>query len=174
MTTRFVLRRRATYLCYACVLRYSATPFVLRLYATPLVLSQISIQLPLPNLPDVLLPFLALRVQIPLVDVLAQRLTDHRILLQIIERFVQVPGKVVDPELASLAVRHARDVLVHRLAGIDPLVDAVQTGSELHGDREVWIGTRVGHAILAARRLAALGRHPDEGRHVLRDRKSVV
>src|SRR2546422_3922119 len=88
-------------------------------------------------------------------------------------RFVQVPGKVVDPELASLAVRHARDILVHRLAGIDPLVDAFQTGSELHGDREVWIGARVGHAILAARRLAALGRHPDEGRHVLRGPRDV-
>src|SRR5207244_11449962 len=50
---------------------------------------------------------------------------------------------------------------------------AVQTGSELHGDREVWIGTRVGHAILAARRLAALGRHPDEGRHGLRGPRDV-
>src|SRR2546422_1213514 len=64
MTTRFVLRRCATFLCYA---------FVLRLCATSLVLPQISIQLPFTNLSDVLLPFLALRVQIPLVDVLAQR-----------------------------------------------------------------------------------------------------
>src|SRR5207302_1569655 len=81
MTTRFVRRS----LCYA---------FVLRPCATPLVLPQISIQLPFPNLSDVLLPLLALRIQIALVDVLAQRLKDHRILLQIIERFMQVPGKI--------------------------------------------------------------------------------
>src|SRR6266550_2405619 len=116
----------ATFLCYA---------FVLRLfYVTSLILPEISVQLPLPDLADVLLPLLALRIQIALVDVLAQRLKDHRILLQIIERFMQVPGKIIDAILASLAVRHARDVLVHGLAGIDPLVDAIQTGGELPGD----------------------------------------
>src|SRR5437016_14184955 len=108
MTTRFVLRLCSTSLCYVFVLRLCVTSlcyaFVLRLCATPLVLSQVSIELPLPHLADVLLPFFALRVQIPLVDMLAQRLTDDRIFLQIIERFMQVPGKVIDAILASLAV----------------------------------------------------------------------
>src|SRR2546422_10734870 len=59
-----------------------------------------------------------------LVDVVAQRVADHRVLLQVVERFVQVARQVVDAKPAALAVRHAGDVLVHGLAGIGPLLDA--------------------------------------------------
>src|SRR5439155_26435000 len=73
----------------------------------------------------------ALRVEISLVDVLAQRRTHDHILFKIIEGFVQVAGKVVDAILATLAVRHARDVLVDGLAGVGPLVRSEEHTSEL-------------------------------------------
>src|SRR2546430_13648522 len=115
-----------------------------------------------------LFPYTTLFRSISLVDVLAQRSTHDHILFKIIEGFVQVPGKVVDAILATLAVRHARDVLVDRLAGVNPLVDAVQAGGQLDRDGEVRIGTGVGHPVFAAGCLAALRRHADEGRDVLR------
>src|SRR5947199_1205014 len=139
----FVLRLCATSLCYVSVLRLCATllcyAFVLRLRITSLVLPQISIQLPFADLSDVLLPLLALCVEVAFADVVAQRLPDHRILLQVVERFVQIARQVVDTEAAALPVGHACDVLVHGLPGIDPLLDAVQTGGQLHAEREVGI-----------------------------------
>ena len=80
---------------------------------------------------------------------------------------MQVAGQVVDAKLAALPVGHARDVLVHGLARVDPFLDAVQAGGELHGQRQVGIRRWVGHPVLAPRRVAALCRDPDEGRHVL-------
>ena len=80
---------------------------------------------------------------------------------------MQVARQVVDAKPAALAVRHAGDVLVHGLTGIGPLLDAVQAGRKLHAEREVGIGRGVGHTVFAARRLPALRRHSDEGRHVL-------
>src|SRR5206468_1261773 len=158
-----VLRLCATSLCYVVVLRRRATSscyvVVLRRCATSSVLPQVSIKLPFADLPDVLLPFFALRVEVTFVDVLAQRLTDHRVLLEVVERFKQVPGEVVDPELTALAIGHARDVLVHRLAPVNPLLDAVQSGGELLGEREIRIRRRVGHTVFASRRVAALRRY---------------
>src|SRR5207245_712100 len=59
------------------------------------ILSEISVQLPLAHLPDVLLPLLPFRVEVALVDVVAQRLANDRILLEVVERFVQIPWQVV-------------------------------------------------------------------------------
>ena len=86
---------------------------------------------------------------------------------------MQVPGEVVDPELTALPIGHARDVLVHRLARVNPLLDAVQAGGELHGEREIRIRRRVGHTVFASGRVAALRRYPNKRRYVLRGPRHV-
>src|SRR5204863_5819794 len=155
----FVLRRRATPLCYAVVLRLCATPscyaFVLRLCATPSVLAQVPIEFPFADLPDILLPLLALGIEVALVDVIAQRLAHHGVLLEVVQRLVQVARQVVDTEATPLPVRHPRDVLVDGLPGVDLLLHTVYPGGQLHREVEIGVRRRVRHTVLAARRLAA-------------------
>src|SRR2546426_7771347 len=119
---------------------------------------EVSLQLPLTDAPDVLLPLPLLRLDEPLVDVVAEGGPDNLVLLEVLERLVQVPGEVVDAEVAPLAVAHLEDVLVDRVGRRELMLDAIQAGGDLHGEREVGIGRGVGHAHLAARAyLAALG-----------------
>src|SRR5882762_6469939 len=79
-----------------------------------LVLRQVALDLPLAHAADVLLPFLALGFDEPLVNVRAQSARDHVVLVEHVQRLVQVPRQLVDPVLAPFAEAHGEDVLVDR------------------------------------------------------------
>src|SRR3989442_8372700 len=131
------------------------------------VLSHVALDLPGADSFDVLLPFAALGVDVPLVDVFTQRIADHAVLFQVVEGLVEIARQIVDAVLATFAVAHASDVLVDGIARIDLLLDSRQAGSELRGDGEVGIGRRTGQAILAASAVTPLRRDADERRDVL-------
>src|SRR5205823_9007648 len=139
----FVLRLCVTSLCYVFVLRLCVTPlcyaFVLRLCATSSILPEVSIELPFAVLPDILLPLLALRLYESLVYVCALRVADDVVLLEHVERFVQIARQLVDAVLAPLAKAHGEDVFVHRIGRDELLLDAVEAGGELDREGEVRI-----------------------------------
>ena len=94
---------------------------------------------------DVVGPLLALGFEEVLEDVLAERVADEVVLLELVERLAEVRRQVVDAQVTPLAVAHRVDVLVHRRPGIDLLVDAVEPGPQHHRQREVRIARRVRH-----------------------------
>src|SRR4051812_8658781 len=71
--------------------------------------TQVPLELPLAHLSDVLLPFFALGLDEPLVDVRAERVPNDGILLQRIERLVQVARQLVDAVPPPLAEAHFKD-----------------------------------------------------------------
>src|SRR4029077_10030944 len=76
------------------------------------VLPHVALDLPRADALDVLLPFTSLGVDVPLVDVLAQRIAHDPVLLQVVEGLVEIAGEIVDAVLATFAVAHAGNVLV--------------------------------------------------------------
>src|SRR6185437_13192072 len=78
------------------------------------VFRQIRLELPRAHLGDVVAPLLALRLDEVRRDVLAEGAGDHVVLLQLVERLVEIVRQIVDPQPALLAEAHLPDVLVHR------------------------------------------------------------
>src|SRR3954453_22032689 len=78
---------------------------------------EVPVHFPGRDVPDVVEPLLALRLDEVVEDVLAERLPYEVVLLQLVERLAQVARQLVDPQMASLPVAHLVDVLVHRRAG---------------------------------------------------------
>src|SRR5712692_11384928 len=78
------------------------------------VLREVALDLPFAHAADVLLPFLTLGFDEPLVDMWPQRVTDHVVLLKHVQRLVEVARQLVDPIFAPLAEAHGENVLVHR------------------------------------------------------------
>src|ERR1700693_1889606 len=99
-----------------------------------LVLGQVTLHLPFADAADVLLPLLTLGFDEPLVDVWPQGVADHVVLLEHIQRLVEVARQLVDPVFPPLAEAHLEDVLVHRIGGGELALDAVQPGRELYGE----------------------------------------
>src|SRR5262249_46754807 len=76
----------------------------------PSVHSQIAVDLPGRDVLDVVEPFLALRLNEVLEEMLAERVADQFVLLELVQRFVEIPWKLVDPQVPPLAVAHLVDV----------------------------------------------------------------
>src|SRR5690348_6946348 len=82
----------------------------------------------------VAVPLVALHVD-EVVDVVlaasrAERLAEDVVLLELRRRFVEVRRERLQPAAAELRDRHRVEVLAVRLAGVEPLVDAVEAGRE--------------------------------------------
>src|SRR5205809_5770412 len=89
------------------------------------VLGQVALHLPLAHPADVLLPFLTLGFDEPLVDVGSQGIADDLVLVEHVQRLVEVARQLVDPVFAPLAEAHGEDVLVYRIWGGELALDAV-------------------------------------------------
>src|SRR5262245_49544282 len=88
--------------------------------------AEVSVSLPGRDVLDVVEPLLTLGGEEVLVEVLAERLSNEVVLLELVERLAQVARELVDAQVAALAVAHLVDVLVHRRTRIHLLVDAVE------------------------------------------------
>src|SRR5207245_8171065 len=130
------------------------------------VLPQVPPQLPLAHPADIGLPLLALRFDEPLVDVRAQRVPHHVVLLEHLQRLVQVPRQLIDAVLAALPEAHFEDVLVDRIGGEELALDTVQPRRQLDRQGEVGVRRRIGHPQLAARAHPAPIGDADQGRPV--------
>src|ERR1041384_87038 len=103
------------------------------------VLREVALDLPLAHAADVLLPFLTLGFDEPLVDVWPQRITDHVVLLEHVQRVVEVARQLIDPVFAPLAKAHLEDVLIHGVGGGELALNAVQPGCQLYGQGQIRI-----------------------------------
>src|SRR3989454_12698764 len=92
--------------------------------------------LPPPPPANIRLPLLTLRFYEPLVDVRPERVPHHVVLLEHLERLVQVPRQLVDAVLAALPEAHFEDVLVDRMGGKELALDTVQPRRQLHAQGE--------------------------------------
>src|SRR6478735_5721996 len=119
----------------------------------PLIDAQISIGLPWGDVADVVVPLLALGGDEVFEQMLAERVAYQVVLLELVERLVQVARQLVDPQVTPLAVTHGEDVLVDWRAGVDVLLDAVQAGAQHDGQREV--GVQAGSGMRSSIRVAS-------------------
>src|SRR6266446_4903781 len=70
--------------------------------ASCLIDAQVSIDLPRRHMPDVVVPLFALRRHEMLEKVFAESVAHERVLFELVERFAQVPGELVDAQVAAL------------------------------------------------------------------------
>ncbi len=75
---------------------------------------EISIDFPRRDVLDVVVPLFTLGGHEMLEQVVAKRFPHQVVLLQLVERFAQIPRQLVDPQMSPLAVAHLVDVLVDR------------------------------------------------------------
>src|SRR5213594_459542 len=80
------------------------------------------------------------------------RLQEHVVRLQVLDRFLQGTGQLADAVLLALARTEMVQVLVDRVAGVDLPLDAVQAGAQHRREREVRVAGRVRRAVLDALR----------------------
>src|SRR6266567_9037728 len=137
------------------------------------VLGQVALDLPFAHSADVFLPFLSLRFDEPLVDVCAHRVPDDIVVLEHVERLVQVAGQLVDAVLPALAKAHLEDVLIHGIGRGQLLLHSVDPCGKLHRKREIGVRRWIRHAQFAAGANAATvgdaherGAVPHRPRHV--------
>src|SRR5881397_3902757 len=71
------------------------------------------------------------------------RLQEHVVRLQMFDRFLQGAGQLADAVLLALTRAEMVQVLVHRIAGVDLPLDAVQAGAQHRGEGEVRVASRV-------------------------------
>src|SRR5262245_17778681 len=94
--------------------------------ASFLIDAEVSIDLPRRHVLDVIAPLFAFGRQKVLEEMIAERVAHQVVLLQLIERLVQISRELVDAKMAPFAMAHGEDVLVDRRAGIDMFFDAVE------------------------------------------------
>src|SRR5262245_1905295 len=101
-----------------------------REYTSWSVHRQVAADLPAADALDVLLPLVALGFEEVLVDVAPDGVLNDLVLLELIQRVAQVPGQLVDPQMAPLTEAHLVDVLVDRRSGIQVVLDPLEAGAE--------------------------------------------
>src|SRR4051812_9222080 len=127
---------------------------------------QVALELPRADLHAVVLPLLALDLDVAVEHVLAERAQDELGLSGELDRLAERLGELLDPEPLPLLRREVVEVLVHRLGQLVALLDALEAGLQEGGEGEVRVAGGVGAAQLHARRLLLAGvveRHADEG-----------
>src|SRR3954447_26362526 len=104
---------------------------------------EVALELPRRDLHAVVLPLLALDLDVAVEHVLAERAQDELGLRGDLDRLAERLGELLDAEPAALLGRQVVEVLVHRLRELVALLDAFQPGLEQSGEREVRVARRV-------------------------------
>src|SRR4051812_47135570 len=86
---------------------------------------QVAAELPGSDLDPVVLPLLALDLDVAVEHVLAERAQDELGLRGDLDRLAEGLGKLLDPEPAPVVGREVVEVLLHRLAQLLALLDAL-------------------------------------------------
>src|SRR3954454_177980 len=126
---------------------------------------QVALELPGADLDAVVLPLLALDLDVAVEHVLAERAQDELGLRRDLDRLAERLGQLLDAEPPALLRRQVVEVLVHRLRQLVALLDPLECGLQQRGERQVRGARRVRTAKLHARRLLLAGvveRHADE------------
>src|SRR5487761_162310 len=135
----------------------------------PLQDREVPVELPLGHLDPIVLPLLALDLDVAVEHVLAER-AQHQLRLGCdLDRFAERLRQLLDAQTPPLLRREVVEVLLHRLRELVALLDALEAGLQQHRECEVGVARRVRAAQLHARRLLLAGviqRHAHERRAV--------
>src|SRR3989475_10218305 len=77
----------------------------------------------------------------------SETLPEHLVLAQVPHRVQEVPGKDLDAAAFQLSLRHLVHVPLVRFAGVELVVDPVETRREYHGRGQIWVGRPVDRAV---------------------------
>src|SRR3954447_13854838 len=130
---------------------------------------QVALQLPGADLHAVVLPLLALDLDVAVEHVLAERAQHELGLRRDLDRLAERLGQLLDAEPLPLLGREAVEVLLHRLGQLVALLDPLEPRLEQHGEGQVRVAGGVGAAQLHPRGLLAPGvveRHAHQRRAV--------
>src|ERR1700742_1086325 len=97
---------------------------------------EVALELPRADLHAVVLPLLALDLDVAVEHVLAERAQDELGLRRELDRLPQRLGELLDPEPAPVLRRQVVEVLVHRLGQLVALLDALEPGLQERGERQ--------------------------------------
>src|SRR3954452_19838635 len=114
---------------------------------------QVALELPGADLHAVVLPLLALDLDVAVEHVLAERAQDELGLRRDLDRLAERLRQLLDAEPPPLLGRQVVEVLVHRLRQVVALLDALEPRLQERGERQVRVARRVRTAQLHARRL---------------------
>src|SRR3954463_4576312 len=114
---------------------------------------QVALELPGADLHAVVLPLLALDLDVAVEHVLAERAQDELGLRRDLDRLAERLGQLLDAEAPALLGREVVEVLLHRLGQLVALLDSLEAGLQEGGERQVRVARGVGAAQLHARRL---------------------
>ena len=118
---------------------------------------QVALELPGSDLDAVVLPLLALDLDVAVEDVLAERAQHELGLGGDLDRLAQRLRQLLDAEPAALVGREVVEVLLHRLGQLVAALDALQAGLQQHRERQVRVAGGIGRAQLHARRVLLAG-----------------
>src|SRR3954462_16005271 len=118
---------------------------------------QVALELPGADLHAVVVPLLALDLDVAVEHVLAERAQDELGLRGDLDRLAERLGQLLDPEPATVVGSEVVEVLLHRLGQLVALLDALEAGLQERGERQVRVAGGVGAAQLHARRVLLAG-----------------
>src|SRR3954452_12543608 len=111
---------------------------------------QVALELPGGDLYAVVLPLLALDLDVAVEHVLAERAQDELGLRRDLDRLAERLGQLLDAEAPALLGRDVVEVFVHRLGQLVALLDPLEAGLQEGGERQVRVARGVGAAQLHA------------------------
>src|SRR3954468_2746687 len=114
---------------------------------------QVALELPGADLHAVVLPLLALDLDVAVEHVLAERAEDELGLRRDLDRLAERLGQLLDAEALSLLGGQVVEVLLHRLGQLVALLDALEPRLQQGGEGEVRVARGGGAAELHPRRL---------------------
>src|SRR3954467_9528579 len=114
---------------------------------------QVALELPGADLHAVVLPLLALDLDVAVEDVLAERAQDQLGLRRDLDRLAERLRKLLDAQPAPLVGRQVVEVLLHRLGQLVAALDPLQPRLQQRREREVRVARGIGAAQLHPRRL---------------------
>src|SRR3954449_12674465 len=126
---------------------------------------QVALELPGADLHAVVVPLLALDLDVAVEHVLAERAQDELGFRRDLDRLAESLGQLLDAEPPALLRRQVVEVLLHRLGQLVALLDALEPRLQERGERQVRVARRIRTAELHARRLLlarVVERHADE------------
>src|SRR3954453_8454650 len=126
---------------------------------------QVALELPGADLHAVVLPLLALDLDVAVEHVLAERAQDELGFRRDLDRLAERLRQLLDPEPPPVLGRQVVEVLLHRLGQLVALLAAFEPRLQERGERQVRVARRIRTAELHARRLPrarVVERHADE------------
>src|SRR3954468_9227675 len=126
---------------------------------------QVALELPRADLHPVVLPLLALDLDVAVEHVLAERAQDELGLRRELDRLAERLGELLDAEPPAFLRRQVVEVLLHRLGELVTLLDPLEARLQQRGERQIRVAGRVRAAQLHARGLLLAGvveRHAHE------------